>query len=291
MNIKDVVKRILPAPVFMLVRSIPYQIIDLVRSPPAGETIPPLRMQLDGPRGYENYRAGGAQSFQFYLSEIGLRRDARILDIGCGVGRNTVRLTNYLNDDALYVGMDIEARSVKWCTRNISAIFPRFVFFTMDIYNKFYNPAGRIRPDKLVLPFPDDSFDVVSLWSVFTHMYPTDVQHYLEEARRVLKPGGKLVASYYLVNDHAKREMQAGTAIWAVTHYLTGHKCWTINPNIPEDLIGLEESWLRSAYVEAGLAIEAPVRLGGWANREVPAEFKDLNSQDIIIAKKPLAHA
>ena len=287
MTVKSAIKRILPARVFLAVRSLPYQLIDLVHPPPAGEIIPPLGRQLDGTRGYELFRSDGPQTVEFYKTEAGLKPESRMLDIGCGVGRQTIPLLKYLTGDCLYVGMDIEERSIKWCSRNISVANPRFVFIALDVYNKFYNPTGRIRPDKLVLPFPDNSFDFVTAWSVFTHMYPIDVTNYLREMCRVLKPGGKTVATFYLINEHAKSEVAAGRADWDVSHYLADTGCWTTNPNIPEDLIGLDEVWVRAAYKEAGLTLVEPIRLGGWANRDYPKELKRVREQDIVIAQKP----
>ncbi|EHB56265.1 Methyltransferase type 11 [Mycolicibacterium rhodesiae JS60] len=286
MNITAAIKRVLPAPAFNAVRSSPYKLRDLIQPPPAGEIIPPLSLQTDGPRGFDIFRANGKEAYQYYLSEVGLKPGCRILDIGCGVGRKTIPLLDFLGSEGLYVGMDIDAGAIKWCSRNITSKHPNFVFFALDVFNKFYNPAGRIEPANIVLPFPDNSFDYVALWSVFTHMYPGDVQHYLDEARRVLKPSGRIVASYYLINPHAKSEVAAGTALWDVRFYLDAQKCWTNNPNIPEDLIGLEEDWLRGAYERAGLRIAEPLQLGGWAGRNVPDQFRNLNSQDIVIADK-----
>ena len=286
MNLRLAMRRVLPAGVFFMVRSLPYRVLDVLQPPPPGEIIPPLRLQLDGPRGYEVFRRNGAEAFAFYKNEVGLEPEACMLDIGCGIGRKTLPLTKFLGSNGLYVGMDIDGREIRWCSRNITPSDPRFVFITMDVFNKFYNPFGRVMPDQLVLPFPDNSFDIVTLWSVFTHMFPKDVIHYLRQAHRVLKPGGKFVATYYLINDHAKREVAAGRALWPATHYLPDQGCWTINPNIPEDMIGLEEDWLRSAYKEAGLAIDEPIRLGGWANRQVPSQYEHVNSQDIVIARK-----
>jgi SAM-dependent methyltransferase len=286
MNLTTALRRVLPAPILFVVRSLPYRVLDLVQSPPPGEIIPPLRLQLDGPRGYEVFRRNGAEALAFYKDEVGLGPDACMLDIGCGIGRKTLPLTKFLASDSLYVGLDIDEREIKWCSRNITPSYPRFVFITMDVFNKFYNPFGGVMPDHLVLPFPDKSFDVVTIWSVFTHMFPKDVVHYFSEVHRVLKPGGKFVASFYLINEHAKREVSAGKAVWDLAHHLPDQGCWTTNPNIPEDQIGLEEDWLRSAYKEAGLAIDEPIRLGGWANRRVPSQYENLNSQDIVIARK-----
>ncbi len=240
MSIKTAVKRILPARAFNAVRSLPYEIADLFQPPPAGEIIPPLSMQMDGPRGYDIFRANGRESLNFYLSQVGLKPDSRILDIGSGVGRKTLPLCKYLNSDGLYVGVDIDDDAVKWCSRNITSVYPNFVFFRLDVFNKFYNPEGRIQPHKLILPFTENSFDFVSLWSVFTHMYPRDVTRYLQEVRRVLKPGGRTVASYYLMNPHAKEAVAKRRADWEITHHLADQNCWTVNPNIP-DLLALEE--------------------------------------------------
>ncbi|MFQ5732454.1 MAG: class I SAM-dependent methyltransferase, partial [Planctomycetaceae bacterium] len=47
------------------------------------------------------------------------------------------------------------------------------------------------------LPFDDDAFDVVSTTSVFTHLDEIDQFLWLGELRRVLKPGGVLLASVH----------------------------------------------------------------------------------------------
>ena len=136
MNIKSLIKRVLPARIFVAVRSVPYEIVDLLRAPPQGEIIPPLRLQLDGPRGYDIFRANGQEAFNFYVSEVGIKPDSTILDIGSGIGRKTLPLLKYLTSAGLYVGVDIDERGIKWCSRNITSVYPNFVFFTLDIFNK-----------------------------------------------------------------------------------------------------------------------------------------------------------
>jgi ubiquinone/menaquinone biosynthesis C-methylase UbiE len=46
-------------------------------------------------------------------------------------------------------------------------------------------------------PFADSSFDFVYLVSVFTHMLPADMEHYLSEISRVLKPAAKCAVSFF----------------------------------------------------------------------------------------------
>ena len=48
----------------------------------------------------------------------------------------------------------------------------------------------------LTIPAPDRSADMVVFFSVLTHLSPAESLAYLHEARRVLKPGGTILASY-----------------------------------------------------------------------------------------------
>jgi SAM-dependent methyltransferase len=285
--LSSIVKAVLPAPLYRRVRDLPYALADVYVPSPAGGPVPPLRMQFDGPRGYDLFLRDGREALDFYREIVGLSPDAMMLDIGCGIGRKTLPLTQYLSPRGFYVGVDIDTRGVTWCSRNITPEHPRFVFFRLDVYNRFYNSGGRIAPGKLVLPFPDNSFDVVALWSVFTHMFPPDIAHYLSEIQRVLKPDGKVAASYFLMNEHAQAEVGASRAREKLDQHLAEYGCWTTNRNIPEDCIGIPESWLMPTYAARGLQVQAPVRYGGWANRTVPEKFVRINYQDIVIAAKP----
>ncbi|HZP12807.1 MAG TPA: methyltransferase domain-containing protein [Nevskiaceae bacterium] len=286
MSLRGALKRILPAPVFHLVRDAPYALRDLIDGAPQDPRLPPLRHQFDGPRGYDVFARNGQEALAFYQRVVGISPDCKMLDIGSGVGRKTLPLLDVLGPDALYVGIDIDERGVRWCSRKITPLNPRFVFFRLDIANKFYNPAGGMQPSELVLPFAQNSFDLVVLWSVFTHMYPVDIARYLQEIGRVLKPGGRIAASYYVMNEHARGELQSRRARENIVHHLAQAGCWTNNPNIPEDLIAVDEDWLRAAHASAGLSLEGPIRYGAWSNHEVAPEFAALNWQDIVVAQK-----
>src|SRR3954454_3335822 len=61
-----------------------------------------------------------------------------------------------------------------------------------------------------VFPYPNATFDFVFLTSVFTHMLPTDMEHYVSEIVRVLKPNGRSLCTFLLLNDESMRFMNAG---------------------------------------------------------------------------------
>jgi SAM-dependent methyltransferase len=51
------------------------------------------------------------------------------------------------------------------------------------------------------LPIADHSVDRIIAFSVFTHMFRKDIEHYLRECRRVLKPDGLVYATTFVYND------------------------------------------------------------------------------------------
>lgn len=98
----------------------------------------------------------------------------RLLDFGCGCGRVT---RHWRNLGAAVHGSDYNADLVDWCRRNLA-----FANFT----------TNRLAPP---LPLPSESIDVAHAVSVLTHL-PEDLQHaWLAELRRVLRPGGLLIAT------------------------------------------------------------------------------------------------
>ena len=56
---------------------------------------------------------------------------------------------------------------------------PNFRFRHVDVLNRAYNPQGRLDPENFEFPYPQDAFDFVFLTSVFTHMRPPEMRHYL----------------------------------------------------------------------------------------------------------------
>ena len=100
-----------------------------------------------------------------------------VLDFGCGAGR-TLRHFLPEADTAEFWGCDIDAESIQWLEQNLSP--PLRVFQN--------GPEPPLSP-------PDETFDLIWAVSVFTHLVET-WSSWLLELRRVLKPGGLLVATF-----------------------------------------------------------------------------------------------
>jgi len=121
----------------------------------------------------------------FLLLQHGLQRHHSVVDVGCGSGRLAVQLREYLS--GRYTGIDV---------------VPELFRYAQRISNrpdwKFYTAPG------LTIPEPDNSADFICFFSVFTHLLHEESYKYLEDARRVLKPGGKIVLSFleFLIPAH-----------------------------------------------------------------------------------------
>ena len=87
-----------------------------------------------------DFRAIGAEFLGHFVRLADLRPQHRVLDIGCGIGRMAVPLTQYLFDPGSYMGIDIVADGISWCNRTISTRYENFQFRHLDLFHPLYNP-------------------------------------------------------------------------------------------------------------------------------------------------------
>lgn len=218
-----------------------------------------------------------------------LQPNERILDVGCGTGRLAIGLLDFLGPEGRYVGFDIDEKRIRWCRQNITRRNPLFSFVYSNVSNPYYRRDANLRPETYRFPWADNSFDVVALISVFTHMLPHEAENYLKEIVRVLKPGGRCFISYYLVTDEALsflRDPERNLTFPELRNFLRFDygEYRTAQPMMPEMAVGLMEPWVRTRYAQVGLRIAEPIRYGHWSGRQTP-ESRD-NLQDYVVGLK-----
>jgi SAM-dependent methyltransferase len=250
------------------------------RTPGIDDLIPPQRALPSYTRKGDFKKAGAG--FLHAAVDAGLEPHHGLLDLGCGVGRLAVALSQYLDDRGSYVGMDTDHKAITICNEWIGSKLPQFTFVWADVFNTSYNPSAEAKAAQYRFPFDDDAFDFVFSNSLFTHLVPDDARNYFHEIGRVLKPGGRTVNTIFLLNEESLPLIESGESRQGVLHEF-GDLARVKRPNRPEAWIALDEDFVRQAHNEAGLGIEE-VRYGAWSGRE--ASGPGFGKKDIIVAQK-----
>jgi SAM-dependent methyltransferase len=242
------------------------------------EMVPPKRIRPDYvvSSGFTEH----GELFAQQVIELGrLEPEDRVLDLGCGIGRIAVPLTAYLSEKGSYEGLDIVPESIVWCQKEISARHPNFQFQIADVYNNQYNPSGTQKASEYTFPFEGESFDLILLKSVFTHMLPDDVKNYLSEIARTLRKGGRALITFFLLTESSLAALENGTAKRNFGYVFEFYR--TESDQVLESAVAFDEVYIRQLIASAGLRIEDPIHYGTWTGRS-EARF----AQDIVVSVK-----
>src|SRR5580692_1108068 len=130
----------------------------------------------------------GKAGYDFALAALHLTGQETLLDIGCGTG---VFLSLVAPKVRWIVGFDATVELAEEARRRLPA-YPILVGDMED------------------LPLPDEAYDIVTGFNSF--QYAATISNALNEARRVLKPGGRLVAMIW----GNKEDCQAAVTLGAI---------------------------------------------------------------------------
>ena len=235
--------------------------------------LPPLRMRFVG---MGDFRAIGEEMRGLLARVGGLRRTDRVLDIGCGIGRVAIPLTRSLDPSATYDGFDIVKKGIDWCRRHITPRHPNFRFHLVDVRSSEYRERGA-DASHFRFPFDDASFDFAFATSLFTHLTFAETRQYLREARRVLAPGGRLFATFFLLDDFAKSRLPSLDPRFHFAH--ADGAVRYANRDVPAAGVAIEQGAALELIREAGFAAHE-IHYGQWCGRAGGLTF-----QDVVVAR------
>ena len=113
------------------------------------------------------------------IGHADLGRAESVLELGCGTGRLAARLlAEEIPATARYVGIDVSTTMLRLASERLRRFADRAEVRESD---------GSVR-----LPFGDGTFDRVVATYVTDLLSESDVRTFLDDARRVLRPGGRL---------------------------------------------------------------------------------------------------
>jgi SAM-dependent methyltransferase len=140
-----------------------------------------------------------------------------------------------------------------------------FLSFIIQIFNYVYNPKGYLSPKNYRLPFSNMFFTFALANSLFTHLLPPATKNYIAEISRVLKPGGRCLSSWFLIDTNHSEEWN--TSVQSVTfpflfEYHAQHSLYA-----PEQAVAYRLPYLTTLLLQQSLAIEGIYFGGGRADR------------------------
>ena len=138
----------------------------------------------------------GSTLIELVVELLGLEdlAQADVLDIGCGV-RFTQAIINREIPVKSYTGIDVHRPLIEYLQREVQD--PRFRFAHWNVRNEKYAQEGERMTRQSRLPVGGE-FDVIWLFSVFTHLGPTDADAMLAILRRHVRASGALFFSAFV---------------------------------------------------------------------------------------------
>lgn len=211
----------------------------------------------------------GKTFHKLLIEHINLTKSCRLLDVGCGSGRLSLQLENWLH----YVGFDINLHFVS-LAQNYSRNIDLF-----DIHHEEFNPFGSIDPMTFEFPY-STPFDAVIAIAVFNHFRVEWLDNYFKQIARVLKRNGSFFGTFILLNDQSKLDIDTKS-----NHKFTfDHRTddgWYHTVERPLLNVAISENYIRRKMMENKLSIIEPIRYGEWRQSGLA-----ITGHDVIIAKK-----
>jgi ubiquinone/menaquinone biosynthesis C-methylase UbiE len=254
---------------------LPFDMMDVVTGR-RNAMIPPRGMIFTGSG---DFVRSGKALVELCIKEAGLTPASHVLDVGCGIGRLAVPLTQYITSGT-YNGFDVVPDGIEWCKRKITPLYPNFTFTYIPLRNDLYNLDTINKAEQFIFPYTDNTFDLVVLTSVFTHMQYNEVLNYLQQISRVLKPGGRCLATFFII-DESTREMISQRR--DVMQFDYEYDTYFLHDNKVKDAnIAFKQDALTGMISKAGLRIQT-LGKGWWRGTDREQSF---NFQDVLILEK-----
>lgn len=195
----------------------------------------------------------GAGCIRGILEKNGLNfgKFSSVLDFGCGCGR-IIRFWHDEKNVKLY-GTDYNKALISWCQESL-----RFARFSVNQLDK--------RMD-----YPDEQFDFIYAISVFTHLSEPLQRFWMDELKRILRPGGYMYITVLgtrnldKLSDEEKVKYSEGNLIIENSGYPGTNICRVFHP----------EKYFREKMTRGMSVVDF-----------IPGGAKDAESQDVFLLKK-----
>jgi SAM-dependent methyltransferase len=245
----------------------------------------PVLMLQEADEVLEEWFAAGAEQSTLLRVLCGVDDMSHVLEVGCGLGRLAFALRRVLSNGA-YLGLDVVSNKIAFLRERFAEPYPSFHFEHLDVRNGFYHPDGTTSGALASFPCADGWADAVVAMSVINHLLPVDIERYLSEIRRVLRPSGKALLSLFLFDNYRpeyQRPAHFSGAEFSFDHAVadTYGGVMTSDPTCPEAMLAIRWSCFRELAKRADLVPGSAPLPGIWSGTRRPWTM----GQDLVVLK------
>jgi len=211
-----------------------------------------------------------------------------LLDIGCGTGLLAIATQPLLGPQGRYIGIDVSQRDINFCQQHYPAKWASFQH--LDVANPTYAPNQSV--EKVPWDIRDGSVDILTALSVWTHMNEADALFYFKEIDRVLKPGGRAILTFFVLDEayrasltHRKKQVSSYHNTyenrWIFDQVSSPSRQWYHRNGAahPEDAIAITTEGIAMLLAGTSL-VQIAAYCGNWKERP------GLYFQDILVFER-----
>jgi SAM-dependent methyltransferase len=207
-----------------------------------------------------------------------LRPGDSILDVGCGCGRIATALTQYIDRESCYVGIDIVPGLIDFARSFITPRYPSFKFLLLNESNQTYDSWRRQEGEMGIATLAEavsaQSIDLAISVSLFTHLDFAPALAMLTSIHRVLKDDSRVFMTVFVLDRAAQGEIDAGRAVFSFKHRTPTGKIYAERSDDPTFAVAYDDGLLDELIGSAGFKLERRVR-GYWSTGGTGETFQD----------------
>ena len=226
------------------------------------------------------------------LTKTGLQPHHSVLDLGCGMGRLALPLTQYLSEKGYYLGVDINLSGIAWAHENITLRYPRFEFVVLNARNVHYGAKHEYGQDDLVqtsLPIANYlHFEMAAAMSLFTHLTWDELTWYFRKLSKLLKPGGVLVGTFFLMSERARASIRAGKCPMPFDMDVPGPSYYAKDANGRFTAFAHDEGAFLDLIASCGMEICSDSWRSGWEETATCADIIVISNGPRTVSPTPV---
>ncbi|MEM7458115.1 MAG: class I SAM-dependent methyltransferase [Pseudomonadota bacterium] len=280
---RQITKSLVPRPVIRTVWNACGDLKDLPKR--LFHDLPPQPLRMLHNSGGGDYHQIGHHIVRKIIKRTGFASHWSVLDIGCGTGRIAGPMISRLDERGAYTGFDVSRSAIDWARKYVAPDAANVRFVHADLANQEYNPGSSDPARLYAFPCTDESVDLGYAVSVFTHLRAPDAQAYLHQSARVLKPGGKLFLTAFLMTPDALERTQRHVS--AMPFEAIDQVTYSTDPRVPEQAMAFDEQVFLGWVQKAGFRIVDEIRRGCWSTDRLRGELQD----ELVLEKRAISEA